>query len=170
MIEIRNAKFINKEYTIVDLEIKHPDYGWIPYTFNYDEQDESYDLDIREWLKTNTPAKYITPIVSREILIEDAKITRDNAEISNIVVHGVEWQVREKDQSRMEKVIDTAKRNGTEDTYVTYWRLANDSLRKTTIKDLEDVLDAVTHRMGDIFDKYSSWRNTDINEPFEYKQ
>ena len=37
--EIRNAVSINAENTIFDLEINHPDFGWIPYSLNPDDSD-----------------------------------------------------------------------------------------------------------------------------------
>lgn len=60
-MNIRNAKFVNPEETIVDVEIEHPQYGWIPYTFHYDSKDESFDEQIREYLQTATILKYIEP-------------------------------------------------------------------------------------------------------------
>ena len=41
--EIRNAVSINAENTIFDLEINHPDFGWIPYSLNPDDSDNTID-------------------------------------------------------------------------------------------------------------------------------
>jgi len=62
-MNIRNAKYKNEEKTIVDVEIEHPKYGWIPYTFKDDEIDESFDTEVREWLKTNTPSSYVEIVI-----------------------------------------------------------------------------------------------------------
>ena len=39
--EIRNAKSLNAENTIYDVEINHPEYGWIPYTLDPDDTDQT---------------------------------------------------------------------------------------------------------------------------------
>lgn len=39
--EIRNAVSLNQENTIFDLEINHPDFGWIPYALNPDDTDNT---------------------------------------------------------------------------------------------------------------------------------
>jgi len=59
IMEIRNAISRNIDNTIVDVEINHPIYGWIPYTFKSNEPDESFDLAVREYLYTATIANYI---------------------------------------------------------------------------------------------------------------
>lgn len=61
-MNIRNSTYKNKEHTIVDVEIEHPQYGWIPYTFKSDEIDESYDAEIRVYLETITINTYIEPV------------------------------------------------------------------------------------------------------------
>ncbi|AXH14256.1 hypothetical protein CP985_09070 [Malaciobacter mytili LMG 24559] len=50
-IEIKNPKYSNKEKTQVDVELNHQEFGWIPYTFHYETEDESFDGVIREYLK-----------------------------------------------------------------------------------------------------------------------
>lgn len=41
--EIRNAKAMNAENTQFDLEINHPDYGWIPYSLTPWDTDMTVD-------------------------------------------------------------------------------------------------------------------------------
>jgi len=43
--EIRNAKSTNAENTIIDVEINHPVHGWIPYTINPDDTDQTVSND-----------------------------------------------------------------------------------------------------------------------------
>ena len=62
-MNIRNSEYKNIERTIVDVEIEHPKYGWIPYTFNSGNPDTSFDFEIREWLKTATIKEYVEPII-----------------------------------------------------------------------------------------------------------
>lgn len=41
--EIRNAVSQNDDNTVFDLEINHPEYGWIPYTLYPDDPDSTID-------------------------------------------------------------------------------------------------------------------------------
>jgi hypothetical protein len=41
--EIRNAVSQNDDNTVFDLEINHPEYGWIPYTLHPDDPDNTVD-------------------------------------------------------------------------------------------------------------------------------
>lgn len=76
-MKVRNALYRNIENTLVDVEIEHPQYGWIPYTFKYGEKDTSFDSEIREYLETASIEKFVEPIqTAEEILmkkIEEAK-------------------------------------------------------------------------------------------------
>lgn len=40
---IRNAESLNSENTMFNLEIEHPDFGWIPYTLHPDDTDMTVD-------------------------------------------------------------------------------------------------------------------------------
>lgn len=60
MLEIKNAKYANSENTIVDVEINHPAHGWIPYTFNFLEEDTSFDANIREWILSGATVSVYT--------------------------------------------------------------------------------------------------------------
>ncbi len=76
IVEIKNAKFSNKENTLVDIAIKHKKYGWIPYTFKKDEKDESFDIEIRKYLKNATIKAYkkVLPTLKQLKEIEDIQI------------------------------------------------------------------------------------------------
>lgn len=51
---IRNAVSIDAENTVFDVEIEHPVYGWIPYTLNPDDTDNTIDnTDLRELIGNN---------------------------------------------------------------------------------------------------------------------
>lgn len=70
-MKVRNALYRNIENTLVDVEIEHPQYGWIPYTFKYGEKDTSFDSEIREYLETASIEKFVEPIqTAEEILAE----------------------------------------------------------------------------------------------------
>lgn len=51
-MEIRKAIYRSEDKNVVDCEINHHKLGWIPYTFKFDEEDESFDSEVREYLKT----------------------------------------------------------------------------------------------------------------------
>jgi hypothetical protein len=50
-IEIKKPVYTNAEKTQIDVELNHPQFGWIPYTFHTDTTDESFDELIREYLQ-----------------------------------------------------------------------------------------------------------------------
>jgi len=60
-MNIKNAIYKNEAQTIVDVEIEHPQYGLISYTFKSDEADQSSDKEIRSYLETATIAEYVAP-------------------------------------------------------------------------------------------------------------
>lgn len=41
--QVRNAKSLQADNTAMDVEINHPDYGWIPYTIRTDDTDTTID-------------------------------------------------------------------------------------------------------------------------------
>jgi hypothetical protein len=43
--EIRNAKSLNAENTLYDVEINHPEFGWIPYTLDPNDTDQTVSND-----------------------------------------------------------------------------------------------------------------------------
>ena len=43
--EIRNAKSLNAENTWFDVEINHPEFGWIPYTLDPNDTDQTVSND-----------------------------------------------------------------------------------------------------------------------------
>lgn len=59
--ETRNARSVNAENTIFDVEIKHPDYGWIPYTLDPSDIDETINNDDLRSLIGSNFAAYVAP-------------------------------------------------------------------------------------------------------------
>jgi hypothetical protein len=43
--EVRNARSLNADKTSYDVEINHPEYGWIPYTITHDDPDTTINND-----------------------------------------------------------------------------------------------------------------------------
>ena len=58
---IRNAKSINELDTLFDVEIEHPYYGWIPYTLNPEDEDQTIDNDALRALIGSDFAAYVVP-------------------------------------------------------------------------------------------------------------
>ena len=59
----RNAFYVNAAETIVDCEIEHPSYGWIPYSCNPDDGDETGDNDylLAQFAAKGDVAAYVAP-------------------------------------------------------------------------------------------------------------
>jgi len=59
--EVRNAQSLNAENTWFDVEINHPEHGWIPYTLNPDDTDMTVDNSVLlELIGTDFEA-YVAP-------------------------------------------------------------------------------------------------------------
>lgn len=59
--QVRNAQSLNSDNTSFDVEIKHPQYDWIPYTLNPDDTDVTVDNNVLlELIGTNFEA-YVAP-------------------------------------------------------------------------------------------------------------
>lgn len=59
--EARNARSMNATNTVIDVEINHPDYGWIPYLLTDYDTDTTIDNDAVMALIGNTFAAYVPP-------------------------------------------------------------------------------------------------------------
>ena len=70
--EIRNARSLNTENTMFDVEIRHPVYDWIPYTLNPADTDETINnADLRALISDDFAA-YVPP--TQEELDAEASI------------------------------------------------------------------------------------------------
>lgn len=95
--EYRNARYIGNDDR-VDCEIKHPEYGWIPYTL--DPQDADMTIDNNELLLEMSKRKDVAPYVAptqEEIVGEaarNARYKRDiilGSEVDPIVTNPLRW-------------------------------------------------------------------------------
>ena len=59
--ECRNASSLNAENTKFDLEINHPDYGWIPYTLDPTDTDTTIDNTALLALVGSDYSAYVAP-------------------------------------------------------------------------------------------------------------
>ena len=59
--EVRNAQSLNAENTWFDVEINHPEHGWIPYGLNPDDTDMTVDNSVLLGLIGSDYAAYVAP-------------------------------------------------------------------------------------------------------------
>ena len=59
--EVRNAQSLNADNTRFDVEIKHPSYGWIPYTLDPADTDNTIDNSSLLRLIGSDFATYVAP-------------------------------------------------------------------------------------------------------------
>ena len=94
--EVRNAKSINSENTAFDVEINHPEFGWIPYSLQPDDIDNTVDNNVLINLIGLNYAAYVAP-TQEEInaeLSENIKGTRDfllTSEVDPLVTNPLRW-------------------------------------------------------------------------------
>jgi len=59
--QVRNAKSIKSNNTSFDVEINHPEYGWIPYTLHPEDTDNTINNDDIKTLIGSDYAAYTAP-------------------------------------------------------------------------------------------------------------
>jgi len=59
--EVRNAQSLNADNTAFDVEINHPEHGWIPYGLNPDDTDMTVDNSVLLELIGSDYAAYVAP-------------------------------------------------------------------------------------------------------------
>lgn len=59
--QVRNAKALNADNTRFDVEINHPDHGWIPYTLDPSDTDNTIDNSALLALIGSNYASYVAP-------------------------------------------------------------------------------------------------------------
>ena len=59
--EVRNAQSLNAENTMFDVDINHPEHGWIPYGLNPDDTDMTVDNSVLLELIGSDYAAYVAP-------------------------------------------------------------------------------------------------------------
>ena len=59
--EVRNARSMNAENTMIDVEINHPEYGWIPYLLTDYDTDQTVNNDAVMALIGGNFEAYVAP-------------------------------------------------------------------------------------------------------------
>jgi hypothetical protein len=93
---IRNATSLNADNTKFDLEIEHPQFGWIPYTLDLTDDDETIDNDALLALIGDDFTAYVAP-TQAELDAEAAALVRGQrdyllqTEVDPIVSNPLRW-------------------------------------------------------------------------------
>jgi len=101
-----------------------------------------------------------------EEVLAKAKSLRDQEIVADIFVHEVSWQVDDRGRDNMRNAIETAHRKELPVDTTQAWILSDNSIRYTTVAELEEVLNQYTLRIGEIFMSYTLWRSGDKLLPF----
>jgi len=91
--EVRNAKAMNAENTQFDLEINHPDYGWIPYSLTPWDTDMTVDnAALLSLIGTNfTPFSQADHDARFAALERDTRDVKLRNEVDPIVTNPLRW-------------------------------------------------------------------------------
>jgi len=94
--EVRNARSMNETNTVMDVEINHPEYGWIPYLLTDYDTDTTIDNNaVMSLIGTNFTA-YVPP-TQEKLDAEAAGIVRHErdrilaTEVDPIVSNPLRW-------------------------------------------------------------------------------
>ena len=95
--EVRNAQSTNSENTSMDVEINHPQLGWIPYTINdFDPDDTINNQQLLSLIGSNYAA-YVPP-TSEEVIAEQAAMARGTRQeilssfVDPYITNNLRWQ------------------------------------------------------------------------------
>ena len=94
--EVRNARSMNEENTIMEVEINHPKYGWIPYLLTDYDTDTTIDNDAVMALIGTNFAQYVPPTQEEldEAAAEGVRGERDfrlSTEVDPVVTNPLRW-------------------------------------------------------------------------------
>lgn len=94
--EYRNASSITADNSRMDVEINHPDYGWVPYTIDASVSEPSVDHASLRSLIGSDYSAYMAP-TQAEIDAETAQAVRDerdyrlSSEVDPLVTNPLRW-------------------------------------------------------------------------------
>ena len=96
MVEFRNPKYadpVDADNRRIDCEIYHNDYGWIPYTLDDNDTDQTVDnVSLKEGIMSGSVADYTPP--SDENLSSAVRMERDYIlvrEVDPIITNPLRW-------------------------------------------------------------------------------
>ena len=94
--EVRNAQSLNAENTAFEVEINHPEHGWIPYGLMPDDPDTTVDNSVLLGLIGSDYAAYVAPTQAEldAELADSLRVERDQKlveEVDPIVTNPLRW-------------------------------------------------------------------------------
>ena len=94
--EVRSAQSLNTENTWFNVEINHPDFGWIPYTLNPDDTDNTVDNSVLLGLIGSDFDAYVAPTQAEldAELAANLRAERDDKlvnEVDPLVTNPLRW-------------------------------------------------------------------------------
>jgi hypothetical protein len=97
--EVRNAASLQSDNLLMDVEINHPEFGWIPYTLDPTDTDTTIDNDAVMALIGNNFTAYVAPVPPTQAELDAAaaagvRAERDRrlvTEVDPIVSNALRW-------------------------------------------------------------------------------
>ena len=117
--EVRNARSMNAENTIMDVEINHPEHGWIPYLLTYYDEDTTVDNDAVMALIGSDFEAYVAPTQAEldaqaAMEVRGQRIWLLQSEVDPIVANPLRWTDMTADQQNAWSAYRTALLNITD--------------------------------------------------------
>ena len=99
--EVRNATSLQADNLYMDVEINHPDYGWIPYTVDPADTDNTIDNEAVMALIGTDFVAYVPPTQAEldAALAADVRADRDGrlAEVDAVAGNALRWAALDAD-------------------------------------------------------------------------
>lgn len=94
--EVRNARSMNAENTVIDVEINHPEHGWIPYLLTDYDEDQTVDNAVVTALIGTDFEAYVPPTQAELDAEAAAEVRADRDmllqnEVDPIVSNPLRW-------------------------------------------------------------------------------
>lgn len=84
-LNIREAQYSTPDLDCVDVKLDHPEFGEIPYTFSYSQEDQSFDSEIRTALESLEIAPFSG--------VDEEVETLNNLKSAEIYLSKTDWVV-----------------------------------------------------------------------------
>jgi hypothetical protein len=105
--EIRSPRFVDADGILIDVEIKHPMYGWIPYTINPADVDQTINNDDLMSLinEAGGPSAYVGPTDEELYAMAANSVRRQRdsllrSEVDPIITNPLRWAELSADQQQ----------------------------------------------------------------------
>ena len=99
--EVRNAVSLQSDNLLMDVEINHPQYGWIPYTLDPTDTDTTIDNDAVMALIGTDFTAYVAPTQAELDAAEAASVRADRdyrlVEVDAIAGNALRWAALDAD-------------------------------------------------------------------------